>query len=201
MYFFHSAKKLVCSCVVSLGFCEQLAQALDGKWNSTIEGERGKKKNQHSINWKIFIWVVITLYYKLTCCEIQVGVIPKQSLILPETLNSKHRETPGLFPTYLWLHLFYQNMYVILGKPGSEPTYTRKDAIKSEFQVRESEELWPPFSSKVNTVSPSRQRWLKAVYYPVCVIKKSYWQHCGYAAFTVKRSPIVLLSVGISQRC
>lgn len=47
MYFFHSAKKLVCSCVVSLGFCEQLAQALDRKWNSTIEGERerGKKKS------------------------------------------------------------------------------------------------------------------------------------------------------------
>lgn len=35
------------------------------------------------------------------------------------------------------------------------------------------------FSSKVNMVSPSHQRWLKAVYYPLCVIKKSYWQHCG----------------------
>lgn len=45
-YFFHSAKKLVCSCVVSLGFCEQLTQALDRKWNSTIEGDRGRKKKK-----------------------------------------------------------------------------------------------------------------------------------------------------------
>lgn len=48
-YFFHPAKKLVRSRVVSLGFCEQLAQALDRKWNSTIEGERGGKKKESAL--------------------------------------------------------------------------------------------------------------------------------------------------------
>lgn len=55
-YFLHPTKKLVCSCVVPLGFCEQLAQALDRKWNSKIEGER--KKIQYTVNWKILIQVV-----------------------------------------------------------------------------------------------------------------------------------------------
>lgn len=33
----HPPEKLICSCVVPLGFCEQLTQALNRKWNSKIE--------------------------------------------------------------------------------------------------------------------------------------------------------------------
>jgi len=36
-YLLHPPKKLFSSCVVPLGFCEQLAQALDRKWNSKIQ--------------------------------------------------------------------------------------------------------------------------------------------------------------------
>lgn len=41
-YLFHPTEKLVYSRVVPLGFREQLAQALDRKWNSTKM--MGKKK-------------------------------------------------------------------------------------------------------------------------------------------------------------
>lgn len=46
-YLLHPSKKLICSCVVPLGFCEQLAQALDRKWNSKIEK---KRKNNNRLS-------------------------------------------------------------------------------------------------------------------------------------------------------